>query len=80
MRTQKIGVRDFLRNFKIISEKTNKNIIFIVEKNSKPLFKISPIKQAEKKKYNWADIGQFSVKGKGDINLSKNVDKIVYNI
>ena len=78
MQIQKIGVRDFLRNFKAISEKANKNIVFIVEKNSQPLFKVSPIKKAKNKKYNWFDIGRFS--GKGDINLSKNIDKIVYNI
>lgn len=80
MSVQKIGVREFLRNFKAISEKTNQNIVFIVEKNSRPLFKVSPIKEDKKKKYNWADLDKFIFKGKGGKNLSKNVDKIVYNI
>lgn len=81
METKIIGVKQLYKNLKTISEETLNGHSFIVVKNSKPVFKIEPINQdiLKKKKYNMADFKKIQFKSKYK-NLSKDIDKIVYNL
>lgn len=65
------------KNLKDISKKALEGQSFLVVKNSKPIFRIEPIKETGLKKYNLGDLKkiQFVVQDK---NLSKNIDKSIY--
>ncbi len=71
-----IGIKQLHKNLKKVSDATAVGQSFLVVKNSKPVFKISPIDGGEGKSYTLGDFGklQFS----SDKNLSKEVDKTVY--
>ena len=80
METKIIGVKQLYRDLKTISEETLNGHSFIVVKNSKPVFRIEPVNPnvLKKKKYNMDDLWKLRFKSK-DKNLSKNIDKILYN-
>ncbi|MEA2088911.1 MAG: hypothetical protein U9O55_03680 [Patescibacteria group bacterium] len=79
METKIIGVKQLYRNLKTISEETLNGHSFIVVKNSKPVFRIEPISKSDnKKKYTLDDFKKIQFKSKYK-NLSKNIDKILYN-
>lgn len=80
METQIIGIKQLHKELKKISGKTLQGHSFIVVKNSKPVFRIEPINQKglKKKKYTKDDLWKIRFKSR-DKDLSKNVDKILYN-
>ena len=77
MENEIIGVKQLYKDFKKITQRSLKGQSFLVVRNSKPIFRIEPIKKSEGKKYALDDAKkmQFIVKDK---NLSKKIDKIVY--
>lgn len=77
METQIIGVKQLYKDLKRISDQTLNGQSFLVVKNSKPIFRIEPIKEVKNKKYNLNDAKklQFVIR---DRNLSKNIDKHLY--
>lgn len=77
METQIIGVKQLYKDLKRISDQTLNGQSFLVVKNSKPIFRIEPIKEVKNKKYNLSDAKklQFVIR---DRNLSKNIDKHLY--
>lgn len=78
MVTQTIWIRYLLQNLKTISNQVSWWKVFIVQKNSKPVFKISPaIDETVKKKYSLKDFSKIRF-STNDSNLSKNIDKIAY--
>ncbi|NCF75150.1 MAG: hypothetical protein GWO87_01530 [Xanthomonadaceae bacterium] len=81
MEAKIIGVKQLYKNLKTISEETLRGHSFIVVKNSKPVFRIEPINNENdnKKKYTLADFKKLQFKSKYK-NLSKDIDKIVYNL
>ncbi len=77
METQIIGVKKLYKELKNISDQALKGQSFLVVKNSKPIFRIEPIKKFGGKKYNLADAKKFQFVIR-DKNLSKNIDKHLY--
>ncbi|MDD3119980.1 MAG: hypothetical protein PHF46_01060 [Candidatus Gracilibacteria bacterium] len=72
-----IGVRELHYNFKEISDKVIKNQEeFLVIRNSKPIFKIVPIKKTVKKKYILQDFSKLEFAGGKD--LSQDIDNLMY--
>ena len=73
-----IGVRQLHLDLSKISERTSKGEEFLVMKNSKPIFKIVPYRLKNKSgKYSLKDFLKLKT-STGDKNLSKNIDKILY--
>ena len=81
METKIIGVKQLYRDLKTISEETLNGHSFIVVKNSKPVFRIEPMNNGDnkKKKYTLADFKKIQFRSRYK-NLSKNIDKIVYDL
>jgi len=79
METQIIGIKELYKNLKKISKATAAGQSFLIVRNSKPVFRIEPIKKTVKKKYTINDLWKIRFKSK-DKNLSKNIDKIVYDL
>lgn len=79
MEAQIIGVKELHKNLKQISEAAMKGESFLIVRNSKPIFRIEPIKKIAKKKHTMKDLWEIRFKGK-DKNLSKNIDKILYKL
>ncbi len=77
MDTKIISVKQLHKELKNIADLALKGHSFIVVKNSKPVFRIEPIKENKIKKYTLDDFRkiQFRFKNK---NLSKNIDNIIY--
>ena len=71
-----IGIREFVRNTKAISRQTRKGISFIVMRNTEPLFRVEPIARPRTGKYTLKDL--VSIRFKGEKDLSKRIDEIVY--
>lgn len=69
-----IGVKQFHKEFKNIARDTRRGKSFLVMKRSEPLFRVEPVAQRPQK--SMADL--FKIHFKGDKNLSKNIDKILY--
>jgi len=72
----KIGMREFLRNIKVIKEKVAKGQSFEVLERTKPMFRIVPIPSHSTQRYELADLAQF--KFKGAKYTSQEVDTVVY--
>jgi len=79
MEAQIIGVKQLHKNLKQISEAAMSGESFLIVRNSKPVFRIEPVKKIMKKKYSLDDFKKIQFKS-GDKNLSKNIDKIVYDL
>lgn len=81
MEAQIIGIKQLHKQLKQVSEQTVCGKSFIVVKNSTPVFRIEPMndKSIGKEKYTLADFKKIQFKSKHK-NLSKNIDKIVYNL
>jgi antitoxin (DNA-binding transcriptional repressor) of toxin-antitoxin stability system len=79
METQIIGIKELHKQLKEISEKVLRGESFLVVKNSKPVFRIESVKQSVIPRYTLKDLKKAQFKGQ-DKNLSKKIDKIVYNI
>jgi len=76
METQIIGIKQLHKELSKISEKARKGQSFIVVKNSKPVFRIEPLESLVKPRYTLKDLEK--IRFKGEKNLSKNIDKILY--
>jgi hypothetical protein len=77
METQIIGVKKLYKELKSITEKALEGQSFLVVKNSKPIFRIEPIREIGAKKYNLSDAKKLQFVAR-DKNLSKNMDKSIY--
>lgn len=77
METQIIGIKQLHKDLSKISKQANKGQSFIVVKNSKPMFRLEPLKSLCKPRYTFKDLEKIKFKSK-DRNLSKNIDKILY--
>ncbi len=62
-----------------VTEATRRGQSFTVVKNSKAVFQIVPLERVPGKKYTLKDVLKIRFRSK-DKNLSKNIDKIVYDI
>ena len=71
-----IGIRELVRNTKAISRQTRRGISFIVMRNRDPLFRVEPITRTRTGKYTLKDL--TSIRFKGERDLSKRIDEIVY--
>ncbi len=71
-----VPINQIYHDLKRITEKVLSGESFLVVKNSKPIFKITPYKRAKMKKYNLSDFKK--IRFSGDKNLSKNIDKVLY--
>ena len=79
MEAQIIGVKQLHKDLKRISEAEMSGESFLIVRNSKPVFRIEPIKKPIKKKHTIKDLWKIRFDGK-DKNLSKNIDKILYKL
>ncbi|MFA5986031.1 MAG: hypothetical protein WC819_01630 [Parcubacteria group bacterium] len=77
MEAQIIGVKQLYKDLKKISDQVLRGQSFLVVKNSKPIFRIEPIKDTTNKQYSLSDAKkiQFVVKDK---DLSSKIDKQIY--
>ena len=71
-----IGIRELVRNTKAVSRQTRKGVSFIVMRNTEPLFRVEPITGQRAGKYTLKDL--VSIRFKGEKDLSKRIDEIVY--
>ena len=78
MNTQIIGIKQLHSTLKKVADAAMLGQSFLVVKNSKPVFKIEPVKTVGSKKYNLKDFSMIKFSAK-DKNLSKKIDQIVYN-
>ena len=69
-----IGVKQFHREFKTIAREAHRGKSFLVMRHSEPLFRIEPAAQKPQKGLE----AFFNIHFRGDKNLSKNIDKILY--
>jgi len=70
-----IGIKELHRNLKRVADAAQKGASYTVVRDSKPVFRIEPIKIKAKTR----TIDDFlALKFKGDADLSKRVDEIVY--
>lgn len=73
---QIIGIKQFHKDMKKISELVAEGQEFIVVKNSKPAFKIVPVNPL-KSLFTLKDLSKLQF-NTGQKNLSKEIDKILY--
>ncbi len=78
MNTQIIGIKQLHSTLKKVADAALMGQSFLVVKNSKPVFKIEPIKSVGNKKYSLKDFSKIKFFAK-DKNLSKKIDQIAYN-
>jgi antitoxin (DNA-binding transcriptional repressor) of toxin-antitoxin stability system len=78
MNTQIIGIKQLHSTLKKVASAALMGQSFLVVKNSKPVFKIEPVKSPNGKKYNLKDFSAVKFFTK-DKNLSKKIDQIMYN-
>ncbi|MBU1519581.1 hypothetical protein KJ973_02740 [Patescibacteria group bacterium] len=78
MSEQIIGIKQLHQNLKQITDATMTGQSFLVVKNSKPAFRIEPVQGLNLKKYTLKDFKKLQFKS-ANKNLSKNIDKILYN-
>jgi hypothetical protein len=69
-----IGVKQLYRELKNIARDTKKGKSFLVMNRSEPLFRIEPVAVKPQKGLE----AFFNIHFKGDKNLSKDIDKILY--
>ena len=77
MEAQIIGVKQLHKNLKQISEAAIKGESFLIVRNSKPVFRIEPIKKILNKKHTINDLWKIRFEN-DDKDLSKKIDKILY--
>ncbi len=75
-----VGVRELHKELKYVVAMVSLGEEFIILKNNKPVFKISPLdKRLEvKKKYSLSDLHNLQFNS-GQKNLSTKIDEIVYD-
>lgn len=73
---QIIGIKQFHKDMKKITELVKEGQEFIVVKNSKPAFKIVPVNKPEAT-FTLKDLSKLQF-NTGQKNLSKEIDKILY--
>lgn len=73
---QIIGIKQFHKDMKKVTEQVSKGQEFIVVKNSKPAFRIVPI-DTPKAKFSLKDLSKLQF-NTGEKNLSREIDKILY--
>lgn len=73
-----IGIKELQGNLKRVANATERGETFTVVRDSKPVFRIEPIARRKTGKYTLKDL--LSIRFKGEKNLSKRVDEIVYGI
>ena len=78
MNTSTIGIKELHTRLKTISEEAMRGQSFVVFKNSKPVFRIEPITQTTANKYTLKDLKTINFKGAK--TLSREIDKITYNL
>ncbi len=71
-----IGMREFLRNTKVIKAKVARGQIFEVLERTTPVFRVVPIAPAAARQYQFADLAQFQFSGPAD--LSQTIDQQIY--
>ena len=71
-----IGIKELQGNLKRVADAAQRGETFTVVRDSKPVFRIEPIVGRKIGKYTLKDL--LSIRFKGDKNLSKRVDEIVY--
>ena len=76
METTIIGIRELHKKLKEVSEATLSGNSFVVVRNTKPVFRIEPYKIEKKNRYTLKDFEK--IRFKGGKNLSKNIDKIIW--
>lgn len=69
-----IGVKQFHKDFKKVVSETKKGKTFVVVNRTEPLMRVGPVIPQPQK--SMADL--FKIHFKGDKNLSKDIDKILY--
>ncbi len=79
MEAQIIGIKQLHKNLEQISEAVAKGKSFLIVRNSRPIFKIEPVEKFPKKKYTIDNLWKIRFRSKNR-NLSKNIDKILYNL
>lgn len=77
MEPQIIGIKQLHKDLSKIAEKAKKGQSYIVVKNSKPVFRLEPFQAERKPKFTIEDFKK--IRFKGGKNLSKDIDKILYN-
>ena len=71
-----IGIKELQGNLKRVADAAQRGETFTVVRDSKPVFRIEPIAAHKTGKYTLKDL--LGIRFKGDKNLSKRVDEIVY--
>lgn len=74
-----IGMKQLYRELKAISQAALQGHSFLVVRNSKPVFRIEPIRKSGDKRYSFADLKKIQFTS-SDKNLSKSVDAITYKL
>ncbi len=76
-----IGIKELHANMRNIAKRAKNGEIFVVFKNSSPMFRISPYKHVKKiEKYNFAEIFQDCMFSSDDTDLSKKIDEIAWGV
>ena len=78
MKEKIIGIKELHRNLKNVSLDVGRGVGFLVVKNSKPVFRIVPLKEDRIPKYTMDDITALQSRS-GHKNLSKKIDEVIYN-
>ncbi len=76
MNPEIIGIKKLHTDLKKITQETLKGRSFIVFKNTKPVFRIEPVEE-RKPAYKLKDFRDIQFRC-ADKNLSKNIDKYLY--
>lgn len=76
MKEQTITIREVHRNLSAIAEAVQKGKSYVITKNAKPVFRISPVVEKE---YTIKDLRRLQFSS-GEKNLSQRVDEIVYGV
>lgn len=71
-----IGIKQLHLSIPKITRATNRGTSFVVMRHTKPLFRIEPLRQSQKK-YTLRDLGKLHYKDK-DRRLSTHIDRILY--
>lgn len=78
-----VSIRQLHKNLGRIARRVKKGERVLVLRHSEPMFVLTPYEEkrhlARVPKYGLADLQKLKVKG-GDRNISRKIDKIVYDI
>lgn len=74
-----VGIKQLHADLKTIPDRIKEGEEFVVVKNSKPVFKIVAMDAAPKKRFTLKDLANMpELKFNGGKNLSRDIDKILY--